>query len=350
MPSANRSGWKYVSLYTDNRGKRRAKFRRNGFTCHLPLPTAREFETAYARAISASERAPVSAPPTTALSLEWTARQVMQTPKWSALRKETKKAKARLYQRMIDAWGDTMMTDLDTGGILDRLDMVESPTVRNRIRGLFVELFDYLKDRRIVSANPAAEVARLKVDEVNTRPWTPAECAAFEARWPRGSRQRLAYELFRSTVQASVDICQMHRNLVDGDDIAGERSKTKAPFRARMTAGLRAELTHHTDRFMFLLTDYGKAFTPAGFNGWFNDACRAAGIDARSHGLRVLGCVELAEEGCTAKEIMAVSGHRTLAEAERYVRMASTKRLAQSASRKRELSSRNLLDNGGGEK
>jgi len=42
----------------------------------------------------------------------------------------------------------------------------------------------------------------------------------------------------------------------------------------------------------------------------------------------------LAEAGCTAHEIAAITGHKTLSEIERYCREAEKKRLAESASGK----------------
>src|SRR5258705_9644309 len=52
------------------------------------------------------------------------------------------------------------------------------------------------------------------------------------------------------------------------------------------------------------------------------DAITAAGLplDCQPHGLRKAAGRRLAEAGCTAHEIMAVLGHKTLAEAERYTR------------------------------
>jgi integrase len=50
-----------------------------------------------------------------------------------------------------------------------------------------------------------------------------------------------------------------------------------------------------------------------------------------AHGLRKAALRRLAEHGATAKEIAAVSGHRSLSEIERYTRQADQARLAQSA-------------------
>ncbi|MFC7552635.1 tyrosine-type recombinase/integrase [Pseudoroseomonas wenyumeiae] len=49
------------------------------------------------------------------------------------------------------------------------------------------------------------------------------------------------------------------------------------------------------------------------------------------HGLRKAAATRLAELGCTAHEIMAVTGHRTLKEVDRYTRSVSQRVMAESA-------------------
>lgn len=62
-------------------------------------------------------------------------------------------------------------------------------------------------------------------------------------------------------------------------------------------------------------------------------ATKAAGLPAEcvAHGLRKAALRRLAEHGATSKEMQAVSGHRTLAEIERYTRQADQRRLARAA-------------------
>jgi integrase len=50
-----------------------------------------------------------------------------------------------------------------------------------------------------------------------------------------------------------------------------------------------------------------------------------------AHGLRKAACRRLAEAGCSTHEIMAISGHVTLAEVERYTKAANQARLAKRA-------------------
>jgi hypothetical protein len=62
-------------------------------------------------------------------------------------------------------------------------------------------------------------------------------------------------------------------------------------------------------------------------------AIREAGLPARckAHGLRKAAARRLAEAGCSANEIAAITGHKTLAEVERYTRAADQERLARRA-------------------
>src|SRR5262249_12573378 len=49
------------------------------------------------------------------------------------------------------------------------------------------------------------------------------------------------------------------------------------------------------------------------------------------HGLRKAACTRLADAGCTAHQIAAISGHKTLKEVERYTKGADQARLARAA-------------------
>ena len=80
----------------------------------------------------------------------------------------------------------------------------------------------------------------------------------------------------------------------------------------------------------FLMTAHGKPFVAAGFTNWFHDTVKEAGLPAglSPHGLSKATCRRLAEAGCSAHEIMAISGHRSLAEVTRYTVAARRKDLA----------------------
>jgi integrase len=87
------------------------------------------------------------------------------------------------------------------------------------------------------------------------------------------------------------------------------------------------------DQMTFLVDRKGQPFGGRNFTQWFARACDAAGLPSvcTFHGLRKAACRRLAETGCTASEIAAISGHKTLREIERYTKGADQERLARNA-------------------
>jgi integrase len=65
------------------------------------------------------------------------------------------------------------------------------------------------------------------------------------------------------------------------------------------------------------------------FRRWCDEAKLPAACSV--HGLRKAACRRLAEAGCSASEIAAISGHSTLSEVGRYTKAADQARLARNA-------------------
>jgi integrase len=111
------------------------------------------------------------------------------------------------------------------------------------------------------------------------------------------------------------------------------QQKTKTALVIPVTAAL-AEAINATpsEAMVFLLNEHGKAFTAKGFGKWFTAQCQRVGLTGLSpHGLRKAACRRLAEAGCSANEIMAISGHATMKELVRYTKAADQARLARNA-------------------
>jgi integrase len=90
-----------------------------------------------------------------------------------------------------------------------------------------------------------------------------------------------------------------------------------------------------SEHLTFLVTAFGKPFTASGFGNWFRECCNAAGLPhCSAHGLRKAAARRLAEVGCSAFEVAAVTGHASLREVARYTKAADQKRLAVAAMEK----------------
>src|SRR5262249_12859179 len=102
------------------------------------------------------------------------------------------------------------------------------------------------------------------------------------------------------------------------------------PISADLAAAINAAAP--SEHVVFLLTERGRSFTAKAFGEWFSAQCERVGLKGLSaHGLRKAACRRLAEAGCSANEIAALSGHKSLNEVARYTRAADQARMARNA-------------------
>jgi enterobacteria phage integrase len=131
---------------------------------------------------------------------------------------------------------------------------------------------------------------------------------------------------------------------IDGDTIEVAQQKTgqenaDEKLVIPMHRNLRRELVlAKREHVVILTTAFGQPFSLKGFGNFVSDAIRAAELPARckAHGLRKAAARRLAEAGCTAKQIQAITGHKSLEEVERYTRKADQRHLARQAVAKQE--------------
>lgn len=184
-----------------------------------------------------------------------------------------------------------------------------------------------------LKSDPSIGIKRPKIGKI--RAWTPPEIEQFKDRWPLGTKQRTAFQLFLNLGQRRSDVVRMARTHISADgSIRVKQQKTGAglliPLHRDTIAALEAYDMQHI---VIITTAFGKPFTVDGFSQWMREAITEAGLplDAKPHGLRKAAGKMLAEAGATAKMIMAVLGHTTMSEAQRYCDEADQAGLAQDA-------------------
>ncbi len=166
------------------------------------------------------------------------------------------------------------------------------------------------------------------------RSWTEEDIAAFEVAYPLGTKPRLALALLLGTAARCADVVRLGRGNVRGGALHMSQQKTGAALAIPVTATLAEAINAAapSDAIVFLVNEHGRAFTARGFSKWFVKQCERVGLKGLSaHGLRKAACRRLAEAGCSANEIAAISGHASLREVERYTRAADQARMARNA-------------------
>ncbi|MDU6750864.1 MAG: tyrosine-type recombinase/integrase, partial [Bradyrhizobium sp.] len=180
--------------------------------------------------------------------------------------------------------------------------------------------------------DPTSGVRGYKSKEIHT--WDESEIAVFERHWPEGTRERLTFALLLYTGQRGSDVYRMTWADLSGGAIRVAQQKTAAKLTIPIHEALdRVLSTANRSHSTILATAYGERFSVKGFGQMISAAIREAGLPQRckAHGLRKAAARRLAEAGCSASEIAAITGHKTLAEVERYTRAADQERLARQA-------------------
>jgi enterobacteria phage integrase len=186
-----------------------------------------------------------------------------------------------------------------------------------------------------IDRDPTAGARSYRSKEIHT--WNEEEIETFEKRWAEGTRERLAFALLLYTGQRGSDVHRMLWSDHIGDTIRVAQQKTATKLTIPVHESLAGLLaTAKRDHPTILTTQFKKPFSVKGFGNMMSNAIDEAGLPARCkpHGLRKAAARRLAEAGCSASEIMSITGHKTLAEVERYTRAAEQERLARRATKR----------------
>lgn len=262
------------------------------------------------------------------------ARNYLRSARFAALKPITQQQRRYQVESFAAEHGEKRVTTLQPRHVRAMMDdLAGKPGAqRERLTVIRELIFGAVEDRQM--SDPTVGIARPALSKHGFRDWPEDLIAQFEAHHPVGSEARLALGLGLGTAQRRADVVRMGRQHVRGGKIAVTQQKTGTPLWLPIRPELQQLLDLvPPDRLAFLVTHTGAPYTAKGFAKKFARWCREAAIPPgySFHGLRKAACRRLAEAGCSASEIMAISGHKSLGECERYVREASQVRLAEQA-------------------
>jgi integrase len=201
-----------------------------------------------------------------------------------------------------------------------------------RLREQLDMLFRFAVKQDWISENPVE-----KVDQVIHKPrgfyaWNEEDIAKFRARWPLGTKPRLALELVLWTGARRGDA---HRAAPPKNGrigfLAGKTQKEQnLPVAPALQRAIDAMENVGTET--LVVTEYGKPFSRAGFGNWFKGKCVEAGLPKCSlHGLRKALARRAAEQGVHQQGLKALGQWSNDREAALYADSANRKKMAEKA-------------------
>ena len=320
---------KYIHAFRDRTGTLRFYFRRNGIRTKLPGPFgSREFLDAYAAALGEQSAEPAERKAALPGSFRALATRYFASPQFLSLSATSRTNYRRAIDRFLLEHGHRRVDQMKR----EHVDAILGKFANKPGAGIILlkrmrTLLRYAMAIGWRESDPSAGVRAFKSRAIHT--WDESEIATFEARWPIGSKQRLAFDLLLYTGQRGSDVARMARPAA-GEKFRRVQQKTGAALAITVHPALRRSLdARPSGHVAAIVTEFGRPFTVKGFQNFISDAIRDAKLPSRckAHGLRKAAARRLAEAGCSVHEIMAVTGHKTLSEVERYTRAAEQERL-----------------------
>lgn len=324
----------YVQAFTDRHGKTRFYYRRAGFKrVSLPgEPGSVEFAVAYEKAGKGQiVREAVEGPRSIGAAIA----AYYASNDFKVLKASSQKTYRAVLERFRKEHGKRAIAGATVRRLKAILNLIASdtPSAALVLRKRLLPVFDLAVDEDWIAANPLKSIRLTTPDSDGHRAWDDDDLAQFAAFWKSGTRERLAFALLLDTGQRRSDVVGLGRQHWRGGAISLTQQKTGARLTVPVLPSLKAELDQiPDDQMTFLLTQYGKPFTPVGFTQWFVERAQMAGLYGLTpHGLRKARGRLLAEAGCSAHGIAAWLGHESLEMVQLYTKAADQARLAREA-------------------
>jgi integrase len=265
-------------------------------------------------------------------------RSYLRSADFAGLAPDTRRSRRIIVERLVDTYGKLSVAQLEHRHVRSIMDgYANKPgAARNLLTALRV-LMHLAIAEGIRKDDPTIGIKRPRLSRNGWHSWDELEIEQYESKHPIGTRARLAFALALYTSQRSADLIRMGKQHVRDGKISVVQQKTGTgvwiPLHPELRAILDATQSGHL---VFIATEYGRPYAHSkSFGNAMREWSREAGLTGCPlHGLRKACARRLAEAGCTASEIMSITGHKSLVEAERYVRAADQKTLADAAMEK----------------
>lgn len=358
----------FVNEFRDRHGKVRRYFRRPGCKAvPLPgLPGSAEFMAAYEAALTGGTAPPklIGEARTIAGTVQAHVAAYLDcsphsTSPFKTLAAETRRTRRNILENFREAHGDKRIYRTEANGrrvmVLEREHVQRmvneknsTPFGQRNFLNTLRAMFKWAVAEGRAPIDPTLGVSRQKIRSTGYRTWSESDIEQYKQKHPLGTMARLAIELLLTTarrgdvvnfgpqhVEEGTFTFEQHKK--DGDEDALVIIPLHPDFCAALAAMPPSNVVRLTPATTFLTTSSGQSFkTAAGFGNWFRNRCNEAGLPngLSAHGLRKATARRLADLGCTAHQIAAVTGHARLAEVQRYTKAADKKRLAREAMKK----------------
>jgi integrase len=338
---------RYVHSFVDKTGRVRFYFRYRGKRWPLPgAPGGAEFASRYdelraeclaAATDRASDDVVVHGPGTVGFVVD----RYLASEAYITRSESTRRHYRVTLDQLRDICGRALIGDLKERHIRQLRQRFAASSTADLAVMLLRTLWSFAKEELAMDLgpNPAAEIKQRHKRAWSHEPWPDDVIERFEAHATPTPSAQLALLLLLFTGQRASDVVRMRWNDYNGEGIAVRQLKTGAKLWIPCHSRLKEALKRTERKSEFILTTrYGKGYSAHGLCNMIADATARLGAkECTAHGLRCNAATALAEAGSSIHQIMAITGHQTLRQAQLYARHVEQRRLAQEAISRQEV-------------
>jgi len=293
-----------------------------------------EFDAEYQSAISGSPRPRKGAPAIGTLG--WLLARYRETAAWAVYSAATRRQRDNIFGHVLETAGSAPYAQITLATIMEGLNRrSKTPAAARNFLDSMRGLFQWALKAGYIKVDPTVGVDNpRRASGDGFPPWTEDQMAAYERRWPIGTRQRVWLDVLAYTGLRRGDAVLLGRPHVRNGvakirtEKSGRKVEVTLPIlpvlATTLAAGPCGELT-------FIAGESGKPLTKESFGNLFRDACRAAGVPGSAHGVRKIAATRAADNGATEAQLEAIFGWSGGRMASLYTRNANRERLARDA-------------------
>jgi integrase len=304
-----------------------------------------EFAESYRAALGGglpAEPREIGAGRTVAGSLNALIASYLRSKRWAAappegLAENSKRTRRPIMEKLrTGPWGNVMVRDLAQKHVRAVLDGVDGGHAKRHWLKTVRALFAYAIETELIEDDPSIGIKVRVAQSDGYHTWNDDEIAQYRAHWPLGSEQRLVLEFALETASRRCEVVRLGRQHVKAGRIKITRAKgcngVDIPISPELAAAL-AAMPPHANHLTYLIAPNGEPYSPEQLGRRFAEWATAAGLPPRCrlHGLRKSRTAQLASRGASAHVIMAITGHKSLAEVQRYADKFNRRQAADAA-------------------
>lgn len=297
-----------------------------------------EFDAEYQNAVTGKPRVPTSKTAPVG-SLAWLLAGYREVRDWTHLSLATRRQRENIFSHVLAQAGHVPANKITQASIVAGLERrSETPAQARNFLDAMRGLFKWAVKRGLVKIDPTAGV---QTPTRKTGPgfvmWTEEQMAAYERRWPIGTKERVWLDVLAYTGLRRGDAVRLGRaHLRDG---VASITTEKSGFTVKVTLPILPALARTLKKgpcgdITFIVGENGRPLTKESFGNLFRQACRKAGVPGSAHGVRKIAATRAAENGATVAELEAIFGWHGGRMAALYTRDADRVRLAKASMHK----------------